>query len=46
MTQEMDFAARLEKIKQLAKNCGIPKIIASGLVRSSYNAAEAYENTI
>ena len=35
-----------EKIKQLAKNCGIPKIIASGLVRSSYNAAEAYENTI
>lgn len=33
-----------EKIKQLAKNCGIPRVLASGLVRSSYNAAGIYES--
>lgn len=31
-----------EIIKKLAKEAGIKEIIASGLVRSSYNAAEAY----
>lgn len=31
-----------EKVRTLAKNSGIKEIIASGLVRSSYNAAGAY----
>lgn len=32
-----------EEIKKLAQNAGIKEVVASGLVRSSYNAFETYE---
>jgi lipoic acid synthetase len=39
---ESDF----EKIRKIAKSVGISQIIASGLVRSSYNAYEAFEKFV